>query len=88
MLCLIHVIHRHLYEDFAGAEKFVPIRRNGTTTPIEFASMVEVATAPPFMLVYKKLKLKMKLAYEAYMSNVKVGRLFNLAIYKTIIQRQ
>ena len=50
--------------------------------------MVEVATAPPFMLVYKKLKLKMKLAYEAYMSNVKVGRLFNLAIYKTIIQRQ
>ena len=88
LLCLIHVVHRNLYKDFAGTETFVPIRRRGTTSPIEFASMVEVAAAPPFMLVYKKLKFKMKLAYEAYMSNVKVNRLFNMAIYKTIIQRQ
>ena len=33
------------------------------------------------------LKLKMKLTYESYMNNVKVGRLLNIAIYKTIIQR-
>ena len=88
LLCLIHVVHRHLYKDFAGSEKFMPIRRKETTSPIEFASTVEIAASPPFMLVYKKLKFKMKLAYEAYMNNVKVGRLFNLAIYKTIIQRQ
>ena len=66
----------------------MPIRRKGTTSPIEFSSTVEIAASPPFMLVYKRLKFKMKLAYEAYMNNVKVGRLFNLAIYKTIIQRQ
>ena len=53
LLCLIHVVHRHLYKDFAGSEKFVPIRRKETTSPIEFASMVGVTAAPPFMLVYK-----------------------------------
>ena len=44
--------------------------------------------APDFMQVYKKMKFKMKLAYEAFMNNVKVGRIINIAIYKTLIQRQ
>ena len=30
----------------------------------------------------------MKLAYEAFMGNVKVGRIINYAIYKTLVQRQ
>ena len=49
--------------------------------------MEEVPVVPDFMLVYKQMKFKMKLTYESYMNNVKVGRLLNIAIYKTIIQR-
>ena len=37
------------------------------------------------MHVYKRMKIGMKLSYESYMKNVRVGRLFNIAIYKTII---
>ena len=88
LLCLIHVIHRHLYHDFATNTKTMPnlkAHRSDTSTPIEFMKMGEVKVAPAFMLVYKKMKFSMKLSYESYMKNVKVGRLFNLAIYKTII---
>ena len=88
LLCLIHVVHRHLYDDFTVQVKTMPILRASTNTPVEFAETEEVAVAPDFMLVYKKMKFKMKLAYESYMNNVKVGRLFNIAIYKTIVQRQ
>ena len=62
--------------------------RANTTTPIEFMRMKEQRVSPAFMLVYKRMKISMKLSYESYMKNVRVGRLFNLAIYKTIIQRQ
>ena len=88
LLCLIHVVHRHLWNDFTVKVKMMPILRANTDTPVEFAKTEEVAVAPDFMLVYKKMKFKMKLAYESYMNNVRVGRLLNIAIYKTIVQRQ
>ena len=88
LLCLIHVVHRHLWDDFTVQVKTLPILRANTNAAVEFTETEEVAVAPDFMLVYKKMKFKMKLAYESYMNNVKVGRLFNIAIYKTIVQRQ
>ena len=49
--------------------------------------MKEITVVPDFMLVYKRMKFKMKLTYESYMKNIRTGRLLNFAIYKTIIQR-
>ena len=90
LLCLIHVVHRSLYGEEYPTEqvKQIPILREQSSTPVEFATTQELKLTPTFMIAYKKMKFKMKLAYESYMKNVKVGRLFNLAIYKTIIQRQ
>ena len=65
----------------------MPKIRRGTLTPVEFNPMEEVIAVPDFMLVYKQMKLKMKLTYECYMKNISVGRLVNIALYKTIIQR-
>ena len=91
LLCLIHVVHRHMYNDFSTYSKTMAdtsYHRANTETPIEFMKMKEQRVSPAFMLVYKRMKISMKLSYESYMKNVRVGRLFNLAIYKTIIQRQ
>ena len=88
LLCLIHVVHRHLYNDSSTYYKTmsdIDYHRKDTTTPIEFMHMKDKKVTPPFMLVYKRMKISMKLSYESYMKNVRVGRLFNLAIYKTII---
>lgn len=65
----------------------MPMIRRGTLTPVEFCPMKEITVVPDFMLVYKRMKFKMKLTYECYMKNIRTGRLFNFAIYKTIIQR-
>ena len=65
----------------------IPVIGKNTTNPAELIAMEEVAVVPDFMLVYKQMKFKMKLTYESYMKNVKIGRLLNIAIYKTIIQR-
>lgn len=88
LLCLIHVAHRYLYQDFATQSKTMPMIRRGTLTPVEFCPMKEITVVPDFMLVYKRMKFKMKLTYESYMKNIRTGRLLNFAIYKTIIQRQ
>ena len=65
----------------------MPVIGKNASNPAELRAMEEIAVVPDFMLVYKQMKLKMKLTYESYMNNVKVGRLLNIAIYKTIIQR-
>ena len=65
----------------------MPVKEKNVSNPAELSAMEEVAVVPDFMLVYKHMKFKMKLTYESYMKNVKVGRLLNIAIYKTIIQR-
>ena len=67
--------------------KTIPVIGKNASNPEELRAMEEVAVVPDFMLVYKQMKFKMKLTYESYMNNVKVGRLLNIAIYKTIIQR-
>ena len=53
LLCLIHVVHRYLYQDFATQFKTMPKIRRGTLTPVEFNPMEEVIAVPDFMLVYK-----------------------------------
>ena len=61
----------------------MPVIGKNASNPAELIAMEEVAVVPDFMLVYKEMKFKMKLTYESYMKNVKVGRLLNIAIYKT-----
>ena len=65
----------------------MPVKEKNVSNPAELSAMEEVAVVPDFMLVYKQMKFKMKLTYECYMKNVRLGRLFNIALYKTIIQR-
>lgn len=40
------------------------------------------------MSLYKQMKFKMKMSYERWMLNLKMGRLLHLAIYQTIVERQ
>lgn len=78
----MHIVHRHLYNDFPTSSI---LHKNDSAKPVKSVKIKDQIVSPSFMLVYKRMKIGMKLSYESYMKNVRVGRLFNIAIYKTII---
>ena len=55
LLCLIHVVHRSLYgeEDPAEQVKQIPIKRESSSTPVEFATTQEFKVSPTFMIAYR-----------------------------------
>ena len=101
LLCLIHIIHRHVYNVFddgfanhlfSDSKHLKNLRvcnaDNLTELVDEFSEQqisMGIAKPPAFMSIYKILKFKMKVAYERWLLNLKMGRLLHLAIYQTIV---
>ena len=93
LLCLIHVVHRHVYNDFDDLKRPMASSKNlDEMDPNKFFSteqnrMIDHQRPPAFMSIYKILKFKMKVSYQRWLLNLKMGRLLHMAIYKTIVQR-
>ena len=47
----------------------------------------QLPCGPSFMSLYKHMKFKMKLAYEAWSHNLEVGTLIHYAVLKTLQQK-